>query len=86
MMVYRDAVARGRRSGSATSCLSNRAPDVDTYHCRGIKRRVRRGQRHGMVLAHGVTTIFYLLEKARGTSFAGEGVERQTGVFAVVPG
>ncbi|MCA1563195.1 MAG: hypothetical protein LC804_24065 [Acidobacteria bacterium] len=30
---------------------------------------VERGQAHGMVPAHGVTTILYLLEKARGAAF-----------------
>jgi hypothetical protein len=32
-----------------------------------------------------VTTIFYLLEKARGAEFAREGVERLIGVFGVAP-
>ncbi len=36
-----------------------------------------------MVPAHGVTTIFYLLEKARGAGFAREGIERLISVFAV---
>jgi predicted cupin superfamily sugar epimerase len=40
---------------------------------------------HGMVPAHGLTTIFYLLEKARDAAFAREGVERLIGVFAVAP-
>jgi hypothetical protein len=34
---------------------------------------------------HGVATIFYLLEKARDASFAGEGVEHLIGVFVVAP-
>jgi hypothetical protein len=38
-----------------------------------------------MVPAHGVTTIFYLLEKARGAAFAREGVERLIRVFNVAP-
>jgi hypothetical protein len=38
-----------------------------------------------MVPAHGVTTIFYLLEKARDAAFAREGVERLIGVFTVAP-
>ena len=36
-----------------------------------------------MVPAHGVTTIFYLLEKARDAAFAREGIERLISVFAV---
>jgi len=38
-----------------------------------------------MVPAHGVTTIFYLLEKARGAAFARDGVERLIRVFSVAP-
>jgi hypothetical protein len=38
-----------------------------------------------MVPAYGVTTIFSLLEKARDTAFAREGVERLIGVFGVAP-
>ena len=41
------------------------------------------GQGRGLIPAHGVTTIFYLLEKARGASFAREGVERLITVFGV---
>jgi predicted nucleic acid-binding protein len=41
------------------------------------------GQGRGLIPAHGVTTIFYLLEKARGASFAREGVERLLTVFGV---
>ena len=41
------------------------------------------GQGRGLIPAHGVTTIFYLLEKARGSRFAREGVERLITVFGV---
>lgn len=41
------------------------------------------GQGRGLIPAHGVTTIFYLLEKARGARFAREGVERLITVFGV---
>lgn len=37
----------------------------------------------GMIPAHGVTTIFYLLEKARGAAFARDGVERLIRIFGV---
>src|SRR5688572_4734783 len=51
--------------------------------------RLRCGQpsnvARAMVPALGVTTIFYLLEKARGAAFAGEGVERLIRVFNVAP-
>jgi hypothetical protein len=46
---------------------------------------IERGQGHGMVSAHGVTMIFYLLEKSRDADFARQGVERLIGVFAVAP-
>ena len=36
-----------------------------------------------VIPAHGVTTIFYLLEKARGAAFARDGVERLVSVFGV---
>jgi predicted nucleic acid-binding protein len=41
------------------------------------------GHGQGLIPAHGITTIFYLLEKARGASFAREGVERLVTVFGV---
>ncbi len=46
---------------------------------------IERGAGAGYISAHGVTTIFYVLEKARGASFARQGVERLMGVFDVAP-
>ncbi|HEX5474309.1 MAG TPA: PIN domain-containing protein [Vicinamibacterales bacterium] len=46
---------------------------------------IERGHGHGMIPAHGVTTIFYMLQKARDAAFARQGVERLIGVFAVAP-
>ena len=46
---------------------------------------IERGQGHGVIPAHGLTTIFYLLEKARDATFARDGVERLIGVFGVAP-
>ena len=43
------------------------------------------GHGRGFIPVHGVTTIFYLLEKARGAAFAREGVEQLMGVFGVAP-
>ena len=37
----------------------------------------------GLIPAHGVTTIFYVLERARGASFARQAVERLIDVFEV---
>jgi hypothetical protein len=41
--------------------------------------------RRGMIPAHGITTIFYLIEKACGGTFARKGVERLISVFGVAP-
>jgi predicted nucleic acid-binding protein len=38
-----------------------------------------------MVPAHGVTTLFYLLEKARVSAFARERAERFIHVFSIAP-
>lgn len=44
---------------------------------------IETGQSVGVIPAHGVTTVFYLLEKARNTAFARDGVERLLTVFGV---
>lgn len=43
------------------------------------------GEGRGVIPAHGITTIFYLIEKARGGAFARKGVERLVSVFGVAP-
>ena len=43
------------------------------------------GRGRGLIPAHGVTTIFYLLERARDAAFARSGVERLISVFGVAP-
>ena len=63
--------------------ILDRPPDADV--AAALWAAIERGQGHGMVPAHGVTTIFYLLEKARGAAFAREGVERLIRVFGVAP-
>jgi len=63
--------------------ILDRPPDADV--AAALWAAIERGQGHGMIPAHGVTTIFYLLEKARDAAFAREGVERLVGVFAVAP-
>ena len=63
--------------------ILDRAPDADVSAA--LWAAIERGQGQGMVPAHGVTTIFYLLEKARDASFAREGVDRLIGVFDVAP-
>lgn len=43
------------------------------------------GEGRGVLPGHGVTTIFYVLEKSRGAAFARRGVERLLSVFGVAP-
>lgn len=61
----------------------DRPPDADV--AAALWAALERGQARGMIPAHGVTTIFYLLEKSRGAAFAREGVERLVHVFNVAP-
>ena len=63
--------------------ILDRPPDADV--AAALWAAIERGHGHGMVPAHGVTTIFYLLEKARGAAFARDGVERLIRVFGVAP-
>jgi predicted nucleic acid-binding protein len=63
--------------------ILDRRPDAEV--AAALWAAIERRQSHGMVPAHGVTTIFYLLEKARDATFAREGVERLIGVFDVAP-
>lgn len=44
---------------------------------------IENGRGRGLIPAHGVTTIFYLLERARDAAFARRGVERLLSVFDV---
>jgi predicted nucleic acid-binding protein len=44
---------------------------------------IENGLGRGMIPAHGLTTIFYLLEKALGAGFARDGVDRLLQVFGV---
>jgi predicted nucleic acid-binding protein len=43
------------------------------------------GGGRGFIPAHGVTTVFYILEKAQGPVFARRAVEQLLHVFAVAP-
>jgi predicted nucleic acid-binding protein len=63
--------------------ILDRPPDADV--AAALWAAIERGRGAGMVPAHGVTTIFYLLEKARGAAFAREGVQRLIRVFNVAP-
>jgi predicted nucleic acid-binding protein len=44
---------------------------------------IENGQGRGLIPAHGLTTVFYLLEKARDATFARDGVDRLVSVFGV---
>jgi predicted nucleic acid-binding protein len=63
--------------------ILDRAPHADA--AAALWASIERGRAHGMVPAHGVTTIFYLLAKARGNGFARDGVQRLIEVFEVAP-
>ena len=44
---------------------------------------IERGEAEGMVPAHGITTVYYLLRKAHGARFAHQATERLLQVFQV---
>jgi predicted nucleic acid-binding protein len=44
---------------------------------------IEQGAGQGRLPAHGITTIFYLLAKAKGVKFARQGIERLISVFGV---
>jgi predicted nucleic acid-binding protein len=61
--------------------ILDRAPGADAASA--LWAAIETGRGRGVIPAHGLTTIFYLLEKARGAAFARDGVERLVSVFAV---
>jgi predicted nucleic acid-binding protein len=63
--------------------ILDRRPGADT--AAALWAAIENGQGRGLIPAHGITTIFYLLEKARGGAFARKGVERLISVFGVAP-
>jgi predicted nucleic acid-binding protein len=63
--------------------ILDRPPDADA--AAALWAAVERGEGSGLVSAHGVTTIFYLLEKVRGKEFARNGIEGLIRVFPVAP-
>ena len=63
--------------------ILERAPGVEPASA--LWAAIENGRRRGVIPAHGLTTIFYLLERARGAAFARRGVERLISVFGVAP-
>lgn len=63
--------------------ILDRRPGADT--AAALWAAIEGGHGRGFIPAHGVTTIFYLLEKARGAAFARDGVEQLIGIFGVAP-
>ena len=61
--------------------ILDRRPGADV--AAALWAAVERGHAQGLIPAHGLTTIFYLLERARGGAFARQGVEQLIGVFSV---
>lgn len=61
--------------------ILDRAPGADAASA--LWAAVENGQGRGLIPAHGVTTVFYLLEKARDAAFAHDGIERLLSVFGI---
>lgn len=61
--------------------ILDRAPDADA--AAALWAALERGQGEGVLPADGVTTVYYLLEKARGAAFARRGVALLLRVFSV---
>lgn len=61
--------------------ILDRRPGADVASA--LWAAIENGHGRGLIPAHGLTTIFYLLEKARDAAFARDGVERLVSVFGV---
>ncbi len=63
--------------------ILERVPGVEAASA--LWAMIEGGRGKGLIPAHGLTTVFYLLEKARNAAFARNGVERLISVFGVAP-
>ena len=63
--------------------ILERAPGVEPASA--LWAAIERGRGRGLIPAHGLTPVLYLLEKARDAAFARSGVERLISVFGVAP-
>jgi predicted nucleic acid-binding protein len=58
-------------------------PDAPT--AAALWSAIERGQAEGYIPAHGITTIYYVLTRAKDRAFARQGLEALLTVFAVAP-
>lgn len=63
--------------------ILDRRPGADA--AAALWAAIESGHGRDLIPAHGVTTVFYLIEKSRGAAFARDGVERLISVFGVAP-
>ena len=63
--------------------ILERAPGVEPASA--LWAAIERGRGRGLIPAHGLTPVLYLLEKARDAAFARSGVERLISVFGIAP-
>jgi predicted nucleic acid-binding protein len=61
--------------------ILDRPPRADSASA--LWAAIEKGHGRGLIPAHGLTTVFYLLEKARDLAFARDRVERLVSVFGV---
>ena len=63
--------------------ILERAPGVESASA--LWAAIEGGRGRGLIPAHGLTPVLYLLEKARDAAFARSGVERLISVFGIAP-
>lgn len=61
--------------------ILDRAPGAEAASA--LWAAIEKGQNRALIPAHGLTTVFYVLQKAHNAAFARNGVERLVSVFGV---